>query len=169
MQKNVIVLVVVAVLLAVSLYFIYPPGSSTNLGLDLQGGLAVLLEAQDSAKAPRTEESMKQAITIIEDRVNGLGVAEPEIQRQGQWKISVQLPGIDESARGAGRHRQDRGARVLRHESVRNGVRDRSGSPQGRRSGHGRETPRRQASGPLAGQGRRIDRLVVHRRRANPS
>ncbi|MCJ7796393.1 MAG: protein translocase subunit SecD, partial [Thermoleophilia bacterium] len=94
MQKNVIVLVFVAVLLAVSVYFIYPPGSSTNLGLDLQGGLAVLLEAQDSAKAPRTEDSMKQAISIIEDRVNGLGVAEPEIQRQGQWKISVQLPGI---------------------------------------------------------------------------
>lgn len=94
MQKNVIVLVVVAVLLAVSVYFIYPPSSSTHLGLDLQGGLAVLLEAQDSAKAPRTEESMKQAITIIEERVNGLGVAEPEIQRQGQWKISVQLPGI---------------------------------------------------------------------------
>ena len=38
---------------------------------------------------------MKQAISIIEDRVNGLGVAEPEIQRQGQWKISVQLPGIE--------------------------------------------------------------------------
>jgi SecD/SecF fusion protein len=95
MQKNVIVLAIVAVLIAVSLYFIYPPGSSTNLGLDLQGGLAVLLEAQDSAKAPRTEASMKQAITIIEERVNGLGVAEPEIQRQGQWKISVQLPGIE--------------------------------------------------------------------------
>lgn len=94
MQKNVIVLVVVAVLLAVSAYFIYPPGSSTHLGLDLQGGLSVLLEAQDSAKAPRTEDSMKQAISIIENRVNGLGVAEPEIQRQGQWKISVQLPGI---------------------------------------------------------------------------
>ena len=85
----------VAVLIAVSLYFIYPPGSSTNLGLDLQGGLAVLLEAQDSAKAPRTEEGMKQAISIIDDRVNGLGVTEPEIQRQGQWKISVQLPGIE--------------------------------------------------------------------------
>ncbi len=95
MQKNVIVLAFVAVLIAVSLYFIYPPGTSTNLGLDLQGGLAVLLEAQDSAKAPRSEESMKQAITIIEDRVNGLGVAEPEIQRQGQWKVSVQLPGIE--------------------------------------------------------------------------
>lgn len=93
-KKNVAVLLVVVVLLAVAAYFIYPPSSSTNLGLDLQGGLAVILEAQDTAKAPRTEESMKQAIKIIEDRVNGLGVAEPEIQRQGQWKISVQLPGV---------------------------------------------------------------------------
>ena len=93
-KKNVAVLLVVVVLLAAAAYFIYPPGSSTHLGLDLQGGLAVILEAQDTPKAPRTEESMTQAIKIIEERVNGLGVAEPEIQRQGQWKISVQLPGI---------------------------------------------------------------------------
>jgi preprotein translocase subunit SecD len=37
---------------------------------------------------------MAQAVKIIQNRVNKLGVAEPEIQRQGQWKISVQLPGI---------------------------------------------------------------------------
>ena len=71
------------------------PGFEHESGPRSSRGLAVLLEAQDSAKAPRTEEGMKQAISIIEDRVNGLGVAEPEIQRQGQWKISVQLPGIE--------------------------------------------------------------------------
>ena len=38
---------------------------------------------------------MDQAVKIIQDRVNRLGVAEPEIQRQGEDKISVQLPGID--------------------------------------------------------------------------
>jgi preprotein translocase subunit SecD len=37
---------------------------------------------------------MTQAVKIIQNRVNKLGVAEPEIQRQGEWKISVQLPGI---------------------------------------------------------------------------
>ncbi len=93
--RNVIVLVLLVALLAAAVYFIYPPGESTRLGLDLQGGLAVILEAQDTAKAPRSEESMAQALNIIQERVDRLGVAEPEIQRQGEWKISVQLPGID--------------------------------------------------------------------------
>jgi protein-export membrane protein SecD len=87
------VLVLVAILLGVAAYMAFPV-SKTNLGLDLQGGLAVILEAQDSAKAPRTDSSMTQAVKIIQNRVNRLGVAEPEIQRQGQWKISIQLPGI---------------------------------------------------------------------------
>lgn len=95
MQRNVLTLVVVAVLLIVAAYFIYPPGSSTRLGLDLQGGLAVLLEAQDTARAPRTDDGMRQTISIINDRINRLGVTEPEVQRQGEWKISVQLPGIE--------------------------------------------------------------------------
>lgn len=95
MRRNVIILVVVVALLGAAAYFIYPPGSSTRLGLDLQGGLAVILEAQDSARAPRTDEGMTQTISIINDRINRLGVTEPEVQRQGEWKISVQLPGIE--------------------------------------------------------------------------
>ncbi|MFH0917474.1 MAG: protein translocase subunit SecD [bacterium] len=87
------ILVLVAILLGIAAYFAFPL-SNTNLGLDLQGGLAVILEAQDSAKAPRTDEGVTQAVKIIQNRVNKLGVAEPEIQRQGQWKISVQLPGV---------------------------------------------------------------------------
>ena len=95
LQKNLLFLVVVVILVGVAIYFIIPPSTSTKLGLDLQGGLAVILEAQDSAKAPRTDEGITQAISIINDRINRLGVTEPEIQRQGQWKISVQLPGIE--------------------------------------------------------------------------
>ena len=87
------ILVLVAVLLGVAAYLAFPL-SKTHLGLDLQGGLAVILEAQDSAKTPRTDSAMGQAVKIIQNRVNRLGVAEPEIQRQGQWKISVQLPGV---------------------------------------------------------------------------
>ncbi len=94
MQRNLIVLGVVVILLAAAVYFIYPPGSSTKLGLDLQGGLAVILQAKDTAQAPRTDEGMTQAMNIINQRINGIGVTEPEVQRQGQWKISVQLPGI---------------------------------------------------------------------------
>lgn len=93
-QRSIVFLVVVAILLAPALYFIIPPSQKTKLGLDLQGGLAVILEAQDSVRAPRTEEGMNKAIGIIVERIDRLGVAEAEIQRQGDWKVSVQLPGI---------------------------------------------------------------------------
>jgi len=92
-KRDVLILVLVAILLGVAAYFAFPL-SKTKLGLDLQGGLAVVLEAKDTIKADRTSESMDQAVKIIENRINKLGVAEPTIQRQGDWRISVQLPGV---------------------------------------------------------------------------
>lgn len=94
-RRNIILLLIAAALLAAAVFFIVPLSEKTRLGLDLQGGLSVMLEAQDNARAPRTDEGMNQAVNIINDRVNRLGVTEPEIQRQGEWKISIQLPGID--------------------------------------------------------------------------
>ncbi|HEX2273654.1 MAG TPA: protein translocase subunit SecD [Acidimicrobiales bacterium] len=64
-------------------------GESPQLGLDLQGGASVVLE-------PKTDVSsgvLDQAIEIIRSRVDGLGVAEPDISRQGD-SIIVQLPGV---------------------------------------------------------------------------
>ncbi len=80
----------VVILLGVAAYFAFPV-SKTNLGLDLQGGLSVILQAPEGTSS----DDMDQALDIIQNRVNKLGVAEPEIQRQGTDKISVQLPGID--------------------------------------------------------------------------
>jgi preprotein translocase subunit SecD len=97
-KRDVLILVVVALLLGAMGYFAFPL-SKTNLGLDLQGGLSVILQAKDTEKAERTSEKMDKAVEIIQNRVNGLGVAEPEIQRLGDWKISVQLPGIEDQAR----------------------------------------------------------------------
>ena len=88
------ILVLVAILLGVAAWLAFPL-QKTNLGLDLQGGLSVILEGQNTATNPVTDDKMDQAVKIIQNRVNRLGVAEPEIQRQGADKISVQLPGID--------------------------------------------------------------------------
>ena len=67
-------------------------------GLDLQGGLQVLLEADPST--PLTGEelgaAMDAAKVIVDNRVNGLGVSEPLVQRQGENRIIVELPGIDD-------------------------------------------------------------------------
>lgn len=64
------------------------------LGLDLQGGVSVVLEPTERA----SEEALGQAIRIIRQRVDSIGVAEPEISRQGD-AIVVQLPGVEDRER----------------------------------------------------------------------
>jgi preprotein translocase subunit SecD len=63
-------------------------GYSPELGLDLQGGVSVVLAPTGDA----TGEQLDQALSIIRERVDALGVAEPDITRQGD-AIVVQLPG----------------------------------------------------------------------------
>ncbi len=61
-------------------------------GLDLQGGVQVLLEA-DTDDVVEVEK-LQTAKEIIEQRVNGLGVTEPVVQTQGDTRILVELPGV---------------------------------------------------------------------------
>lgn len=94
-KRDAAILVLVAILLGIFAWRAFPLGERTNLGLDLQGGLSVILQAQPTkAHETITSDDMDRAVKIIQDRVNKLGAAEPEIQRQGDDKISVQLPGI---------------------------------------------------------------------------
>jgi SecD/SecF fusion protein len=71
-----------------------------NLGLDIQGGMRIVLEV-DRSNLPKeaTGDLLDRAFTVIENRINGLGVAEPSIQKQGKDRIIVELPGFrDEGA-----------------------------------------------------------------------
>ncbi len=65
-----------------------------RLGLDLQGGLEVLLGADLPEDQPLEEGSLEAARGIIENRVNALGVSEPLIQIQGSRRVVVELPGV---------------------------------------------------------------------------
>lgn len=93
-QRHVVVLLLVLSLAAGAIYLIYPVSKSTKLGLDLQGGMSVVLTARSTPGAPVTSRAMDQAELIVTQRVDKLGVAEPQIQRQGTENILVQLPGI---------------------------------------------------------------------------
>lgn len=65
-------------------------------GLDLQGGLQVVLEADLPEGQEVNENNMAAARVIVENRVNGLGVTEPLVQLQGSNRIIVELPGISD-------------------------------------------------------------------------
>jgi len=73
-------------------------GNEPLLGLDLQGGASVVLEPEVPEGAEITDESLDQAVEIIRNRIDGLGVREPEVSRQGST-ILVQIPGVDDQAR----------------------------------------------------------------------
>src|SRR5215208_6234549 len=64
------------------------------LGLDLQGGLQVLLEANPPAGLAVTRETLTAAKSIIESRVNEFGTTEPVVQIQGDNRIVVEMPGV---------------------------------------------------------------------------
>ena len=86
---TVIATVLIVVILAVALMPVY--ADHARLGLDLQGGVMVRLEAPEGT----SDEEMNSAITIINNRINSLGVTEPEVRREGTNRISVELPGVD--------------------------------------------------------------------------
>ena len=66
-----------------------------RLGLDLQGGLQVLLAADVSEGQELDAASMETARRIVENRINGMGLTEPVVQAQGERRIIVELPGIE--------------------------------------------------------------------------
>lgn len=74
--------------------YIKPLTHSIKQGLDLQGGSHVVLQAVETADSKVDDDALKRSVTIIERRVNELGLTEPLIQRQGKDRIIVELPGV---------------------------------------------------------------------------
>ncbi len=102
-------------LVAVSLWATYPPfdlrdkdnkvvkEGKIKLGLDLQGGMHLLLKV-DTSKLPENarDGSADMAIEVLRNRIDQFGVREPSIQKQGTDEIVVQLPGVTDRERALG-------------------------------------------------------------------
>jgi preprotein translocase subunit SecD len=100
--NNLIILGLVVVLLGAAVYMIFirqPWTESTQLGLDLEGGVSVQLAGYQTDGSQVTSEEMEQAVEVIRQRVDSLGVTEPEIQIQGQDQVVVNIPGIRDADR----------------------------------------------------------------------
>ena len=100
-RKNTLVLISILVLFAFAISaLIYPllGREAMRLGLDLQGGIHMVYQAAlSSVESGKENEAIDGAITVIEKRINILGVTEPVIQKQGADRILVELPGIAEA------------------------------------------------------------------------
>ncbi len=93
-RKQLTPLIFIVLAAAGSLAAVLATDTSPQLGLDLQGGVSVVLQPVEEA----SDEALSQTIEIIRSRVDALGVAEPEIARQGD-SVVVQLPGVENQQR----------------------------------------------------------------------
>ncbi|MED9872845.1 MAG: protein translocase subunit SecD, partial [Eggerthellaceae bacterium] len=78
-------------------FMFMPPQDKINQGLDIQGGLSVVLTAQGTDGHEVTQEDMEKSRAIIESRVNALGASEATVQVQGTDQILVQIPGLSDT------------------------------------------------------------------------
>jgi SecD/SecF fusion protein len=96
-RRHLFVLLFVGLLLAISCVVI--ANNSTKLGLDLKGGLELVYEGQPSGQVTEVSgDDIDRAIDIIRERIDELGVSEPEVSRLGTTEISVSLPDITDAS-----------------------------------------------------------------------
>ena len=93
--KNHIKALVVVAIVAVSLWAALPIQQKIHLGLDLEGGAHLLLQLVPTGNVTQiTPDIQNETMQTIDRRINGLGVAEPQIAKVGTDRISVDLPQV---------------------------------------------------------------------------
>jgi SecD/SecF fusion protein len=96
-RRNLFVILLVLGLLAASAAVIV--AKPTRLGLDLKGGVELVYQGEPTPQSSVTPEALDRAIDIMRERVDALGVSEPEIQRLGGNQVSVGLPDVKNAQR----------------------------------------------------------------------
>ena len=90
-------LFLIIAIIGIFIYLIYPVDKKIKKGLDLQGGIHIVLEVE---KPPEETENINEltdrALEIIRNRIDALGVSEPIIQKEGANRIIVDIPGVKE-------------------------------------------------------------------------
>ncbi|MGC5360423.1 protein translocase subunit SecD [Streptomyces sp. DT24] len=74
---------------------------SPRLGLDLQGGTRMVLQAKDSDTAKADRDSTDRTLEVLRQRIDSLGVAEPTLTRSGEDRIIVELPDVQDPRKAA--------------------------------------------------------------------
>jgi preprotein translocase subunit SecD len=92
-QRLILAFIVVLVIAAITVLVKLP----IQLGLDLQGGAQLTIQVKTTQEIKKiTSEELEAVKTVVEGRVNGLGVSEPVVQTVGSDQILVQLPGVND-------------------------------------------------------------------------
>ena len=96
---SIIALIIILILAFVAIYGLGPIKSirdSMKLGLDIEGGVVVVYEAQTDVSLAALAKIMAQTKGVLSKRVDQLGLTEPNIAIQGENRIRIELPGVEE-------------------------------------------------------------------------
>lgn len=99
MRKNTsmaIVATIVVVLIGLAYFTYHPILNNIQLGLDLKGGLHVVLQAEETEGQTVTSDTISKSIGVLRNRIDNLGVKEPVIYPQGSDRIVVEIAGVDD-------------------------------------------------------------------------
>ena len=86
----------VLIVVVAALAYAWPVTGRLNLGLDLKGGAHIVLQAKDTPENPVGPDSIDRLLAVLRNRVDQYGVAEPIIQKSGEDRIIIDLPGIQD-------------------------------------------------------------------------
>ncbi len=93
-RKRLLATLLMVLLVAFSIFTIWPPKKKIQLGLDIQGGTSFLIRLVQGER-PITKNNLDQAVEVIRKRVDYFGGGEPVISPVGTDRILVQIPGLD--------------------------------------------------------------------------
>jgi len=101
MEKRVLYKVIlILAILGMCAYFAFPLNKRINLGLDLKGGMHLLLKVdRNNLTGQAKDDAVDRAVEVIRNRIDEFGVRETSIQKQGEDEIVVQLPGVTDRQR----------------------------------------------------------------------
>ena len=86
----------ILIVILVAAFIAFPIKGKVRLGLDLMGGVHIVLQAKGTPENPVTSDSIERLLAVLRSRIDQYGISEPVIQRQGEDRIAVDLPGIDD-------------------------------------------------------------------------
>lgn len=86
---------IVLIVIVAALVYVWPIRGRVNLGLDLKGGAHIVLQAKGTPENP-VEDSIDRLLFVLRNRIDQYGVAEPIIQRSGEDRVIIDLPGVQD-------------------------------------------------------------------------
>lgn len=94
-HSGLIKLIAMAIVVAVLAYMSYEPiKNNINLGLDLKGGVHVIMVAKEKPGQAISQDTIRKTVGVLRNRVDRMGVKEPIIQAQGNKRVIIELAGV---------------------------------------------------------------------------